>query len=529
MKEVDTLELGSNDAEDYKRKDMKDFLNTVFVKNKYLERLLTMNTFFLLGEKGTGKTAYSVFLANNEYKNTRSQIKYIRETQYQKFVTLKRERHLVLSDYASIWRVIILVLVTSNIRLDNISNKFSKNDKLMGIRAAIDDYFESAFSPEIATALQLVENSKQTAELILKALSAKEEHSSQLTFSETRFQTNLQFIERNLLDSIKNLKLELNEFLFIDGVDIRPDGIEYKEYLSCVKGLTEAVWTLNNDEFSKSNGSKGRFKVVVLLRPDIFQSVGLQNSTNKIINNSVFLDWRTDYPNHRTSELFALGDKLLIYEQPKAELKKFKDGELWDHYVSWKGQSTSTNRDYDSPFIQFLRLSYSRPRDIVTIVQILQLIQSQKFPHEPVFLEETFRSAEFKRAFSEYLMGSIKDQLSFYYSEENYKMLLYFLSLFKGNAEFSYETYLTKYNEFVEYVLKRASELPEFIEEQDIFLQFLYESNLICYFDHGQAEPLFRWCYRERKISDMSPTVESNKRYRFHYGLLKSLNLGSYQ
>jgi len=178
MIRVDNLVLGSNDAEDYKRKDLKEFLNTVFIKNQYLDKLLTMNTFFLIGEKGTGKTAYAVFLSNNEYKETRSQIKYIRETQYQKFVTLKKERQLILSDYASIWRVILLVLAASSIKSDNIVNKFSKTEKLESIKLAINQYFNNAFSPEIATALQLVENSKIAAELIFKAISLKGEESS---------------------------------------------------------------------------------------------------------------------------------------------------------------------------------------------------------------------------------------------------------------------------------------------------------------------------------------------------------------
>lgn len=528
MIEADNLFLGSNDAEDYKRKDLKDFLNTVFLKNRFLDNLLTLNTFFLIGEKGTGKTAYAVFLSNNDYKGTRSQIKYIRETQYQKFVTLKKERQLILSDYASIWKVILLVLVASNIKGDNILNLFSKTEKLNAIKDAIDQYFNHAFSPEIATALQLVENSNIAAELIFKALSIKGSESTQLTFSETKFQTNLQYLERNLIESIMSLKLELNEFLFIDGVDIRPEGIEYKDYLNCVKGLAEAVWALNNDQFSRSNGSKGRFKIVLLLRPDIFQSIGLQNSTNKIMNNSVFLDWRTTYPEHRTSDLFFMTSKLLTFNQDRDEISKYSQEGIFDYYLPWVTSSTSQKRDYDTPFIQFLRLSYSRPRDLVTILQLIQSVQKSKNPGKSYFLQKTFESNEFRNAFSDYLMGSIKDQLSFYYTDENYRMLLHFLKLFKGKAEFDYSFYELKYNEFVEYVLGKASELPEFIDDKDTFLQFLYESNLICYFDKGVDEPMFRWCYRERKISDLSPDVDTHKIYRFHYGLLKALNLGSF-
>lgn len=520
MKKITELNLGSNDAEDYKRKEMKELFNDIFLRDHNLDHLLQSNVFFVIGEKGTGKTAYAVYLANNEYKNTRSQIKYIRETQYQKFVTLKKEKSLNLSDYSAIWRVIILVLIASSIKDDNIKDPFSKNTKYKAIQSAIDEYYIHAFSPEISNVLQIIDNTKETAELILKYLNIKDEKSSQITFNETRFQTNLNYIERNLIEALMDLKLKFNQYLFIDGIDIRPDGIEYKEYLSCVKGLAEAIWSLNNDQFSISNGSKGRMKAIILVRPDIFQAIGLQNSTNKIRNNSVFLDWRTTYPEHRSSNLFLLSDKLLSSQQ-----NTDSNQNCWDYYFPWTIESTSQFRDSDTAFIQFLRLSYSRPRDIVTIVQILQDIQKRKLPDSSHFELNIFKSREFNEAYSEYLMGGIKDQLSFYYSEENYQMLLHFLSYFKNNIEFSYDFFCEQYDKFVDYVLNKATELPEFIEEKELFLQFLYESNIICYIEHNGSEALFRWCYRERNLSNMSPKVQLHKRYKFHLGLIKALNL----
>lgn len=139
-----------------------------------------------------------------------------------------------------------------------------------------------------------------------------------------------------------------------------------------------------------------------------------------------------------------------------------------------------------------------------------------------------FYSYEFKNSFSEYLMGGIKDQLAFYYTSEDYEMLLHFLSLFKGNAQFDYTFFKKAYEDFSNYVLEKANELPEFIDSPEMFLQFLYESNIICYKENEGYEPNFRWCYRERSISNITPKVEFEKVYRFHYGLIRALNLGSY-
>ena len=59
MKPVKELELGFADAENYKRRENKDLLNRVFIRDAHLDDLCEPNVSFLIGEKGTGKTAYS--------------------------------------------------------------------------------------------------------------------------------------------------------------------------------------------------------------------------------------------------------------------------------------------------------------------------------------------------------------------------------------------------------------------------------------------------------------------------------------
>ena len=90
----------------------KEFFNKIFVKNEFLDQLLGGDKYFLLGEKGTGKTAFAVFLANNNYKESISKLKYIRETEYDKFLSLKKSFHLGLSDFCSLWKVILLLLIS---------------------------------------------------------------------------------------------------------------------------------------------------------------------------------------------------------------------------------------------------------------------------------------------------------------------------------------------------------------------------------------------------------------------------------
>ena len=130
MKPFTELDLGFGDAENYNRAENKNQFNQLFVRNRYLDNLYRYSTYFLIGEKGTGKTAYAVYLANNDQRDTIADIKFIRETDYDKFIALKNSNNLVLSDYVSVWKVIILMLISASIRESEISNNvFSKRTK----------------------------------------------------------------------------------------------------------------------------------------------------------------------------------------------------------------------------------------------------------------------------------------------------------------------------------------------------------------------------------------------------------------
>ncbi len=90
MKEIQSLNLGFSDAQNYMQRENKQILNSVFVKNSFLDDLLKPNVYYLIGEKGTGKTAYATYLNNCDYKNQKSVLKFINSTDYEKFYELKK-------------------------------------------------------------------------------------------------------------------------------------------------------------------------------------------------------------------------------------------------------------------------------------------------------------------------------------------------------------------------------------------------------------------------------------------------------
>ena len=59
-----------------------------------------------------------------------------------------------------------------------------------------------------------------------------------------------------------------------------------------------------------------------------------------------------------------------------------------------------------------------------------------------------------------------------------------------------------------------------------MFLQFIFDLNVVSYIEHRNGKTFIRWCFRERNYSNILPKVKTNVEYQIHYGLLKSLNFG---
>lgn len=369
-KSIGSLNLGFSDAQNYIQRNNKQILSEVFVKNAYLTKLLQPNVYYLIGEKGTGKTAYAAFLSNSEYDNNKSILKYISGTDYEKFYELKKRKQIDVSGYVDIWKTILLLLLAKSVTdNDKVVSIFNKNN-LLKLMQAIDEYYNRAFAPEIVNALKIVDKSEVAAKLVCQYAEVGGNTGSTFEFSEQRLQMNLFYISKQFSDCLGNLKLAKNLTLYIDGIDVRPNQIPYDEYLECIKGLATACWTLNTELFANVRDSKGQFKVVLLLRPDIFNSLNLQNATNKLADNAVYLEWRTTYTDYPTSNLYKMANKLLAYSQDNK-----KTDDIWEQYFNWElPTSNPDKRKNDTAFMEFLKISLSRPRDIQRILTLIREI-----------------------------------------------------------------------------------------------------------------------------------------------------------
>jgi hypothetical protein len=520
VKKIKELALGFSDAENFRRKENKELFTRLFVKTDSLDKLCDPGISFLIGEKGTGKTAYAAYFSVNTYKNIRGEIRFIRETEYRKFIALRSEKKLGLSDFVNIWKVIIFLLLAEQVieHDDSILGRFIK---LRSLKSAVNEFYANAFAPEIINAIQFAEKADVSAKLLAEHAQVGGSFSQESKETQSFYQVNLLRIQRSFEEAFRSLKLADGDILFIDGIDVRPTSVPYDDYIDCIKGLANAVWEVNNDFFANIKDSQGRLRVVLLIRPDIFESLELQNQNTKITSNSVLLDWRTDYETHRSSKLFEVVDRLLSAQQAE----NLPPGGAWDYYFPFDSPTVIKKFPHPSSFIGLLRLSFYRPRDLIRMLEILQ--EQAADSTEKFALEDTVTS-DVKNKYTNYLLGEIKDSLLFYYSKAEYELFLKFFEFLHGRYKYDYSAYREGYSALTKHAGRIGQKLPTFMTSPDGFLQFLYDQNVISYFDTTEkGSKWIRWCFRERTYANMSPKVKAGVTYEIHYGLGRALNLGT--
>ena len=65
MKYAD-IEFPFDEAENYLQSANKEKMNKFFYKGDVYEKLKRQTTYYLVGDKGSGKTAYSAYFCNNQ-------------------------------------------------------------------------------------------------------------------------------------------------------------------------------------------------------------------------------------------------------------------------------------------------------------------------------------------------------------------------------------------------------------------------------------------------------------------------------
>jgi hypothetical protein len=511
---IEALAEPYNDALNYRTKAQKNFFNRVFLRTEELKKCLAPSTYFLMGEKGTGKTAYAVFLENNSIDEFRCHVTTMTETQYKRFIELKRNGKLAYSDYANIWRSMLLFLVgrmlvtKSKTFLSKITGKFTR------VEDEISKWSKNALNPEIESAFEAVSSESFAAKV--KAAQVGEaigELKAQHTEKIPTIRHHLLETENGLKEAISSLTISKGHVLFVDGIDYRPESVSYLEYIECIKGLGEAIWQLNTEYFSSIKDSKGRIKIVLLVRPDVFHALNLYNSNSRLQDNTVFLDWATTEREYEASKLYEVSGKYFSMQQPHVVTSQ----QAWSHYF-----------DEGAVFKKLLKTSFQKPRDILTFVRIARTMAVKSSQGQSsVFSPELLRKPALTREFSDYLLGEVRNYAAFYMTQEDFGRYIKFFQYLDGKSRFTIAEFQDAFQRFKGWIRGESIKATEYLRDPEALLQFFYDVNVIGYSESAtDHEMFFHWSYRERSLNNIAPKVKTTGVLILNPGIAKALDIG---
>ena len=85
----------------------------------------------------------------------------------------------------------------------------------------------------------------------------------------------------------------------------------------------------------------------------------------------------------------------------------------------------------------------------------------------------------FNRRLSEYILGEVKNYMNFYISNNDYQKYIKFFDYLNGVGKFSWDEYLTVYDNFCKYMNENEVVNTQFYKTPLTLLQFFYDANLI--------------------------------------------------
>lgn len=528
QKLISALRFGSTDARTYLNnpaQPMAEFFRNSFYKSSHLSRITDPSIYFFIGEKGVGKTAYSAYatLFLDEYNATSD---FFETNDFTRFLEVAKNIGLEKSQYALGW-----VFVFSALMLQKLGSRIKSGttERLDLINAAIRTTNIGSPVLNISQSIEMLNDINLLFDQLFERVSEKEFGSTTSLNGVRPSQKVARFVDF-AISALATMPEKTQFTIFIDGLDVRPDDVGYADYLTVVSSICNAVWVLNATQLAKL---PGHFKATILLRPDIFESVAIQNRGPKLQNHGHLVEWSAEYRDYRDSEIFSFTDRV-FYSQQSEQFKQqnVRLGDTWDTYFPFM-MSRHNEKDEDDPFILFIRHSFCKPRDIVRYLQLMQEMMASK-PGSMCFGPEVFRDRDVKQEFSSYLLQEIRDQLNFYYTNAEYQQFLDFCNGYLGRhidpkqQIVDYSQFEIAHDEYIAYNRKNnVATVPSFATA-DITLQFMFDLNVLGYQGEfvtkdGRKRPFTTFSYRKRSFANLRPKVPTSGRYKMHYGVARSL------
>lgn len=511
MKRIEELSRIKGDAFDYYTKNADtNLFERIFLVDEILDDIRNKDTYFLIGEKGSGKTAYSVYMSKKENR-VDSSIVLVQNTLYQKFINMKQQKMLGLSEMKDVWVNLLYLVLAERIK-ELYKNVFLGGLKTKGLNKAISEFYSNAFKPELVNAFEFIDNASTSINAMISSgvfnFNGTVDSASQKKYIEQSYQISLMKIRDGFEKVFEEFDLKKQYILFVDGVDARPSELDSEIYFDCITALVNAVLEMNVGVLADKN-----IKIMPLMRPDVMYKLSVHNMNHKLRENSVLLNWQSSYKDYVNSKLFKVADNYFSKQQDK----QYAFSECWNYYFPYQIYSRKNFRD--NPFIEFLRYSTYKPRDILTMLN--EMVDATK---GKTFSEKNFK--DMLSNYSRYIEGELKDYLLIYMSDENFADFRGFFASFIGHRKFDYKFFEESHIKYIKYLKEIGRGVPPLMSTAQETLQLLYDANIIGFEEfHSSNKWRMHWSYKERSYANMRPPIKIGGAYVFHLAYAKAFGI----
>lgn len=424
-------------------------INDYFLDNNYWEQLINGRKFFVIGRKGTGKSAIynwvksqesekAVIVSNLSFKNF----------PFEKLLKLADDDFSRPNQYQSVWRNIILSEIAKHITLDAIS---IINDSFIEIKK----YVNHKFGTDLTDLHKKVtkQTIKTDAGLFIKGSGLGRTTTDEKELVDEM--SNITLINSQLESLIKNYLIATPTSPYIIQFDQLDDNytvyIENNEYFQSIISLFKVVYDLNQSMYQ----IEVPVKIIAYLRSDIFYEINNYDAESARWDmHKLYLNWaiinRSDWNN---PPLLQLINRRILRSIPELSNITNPLGYIFNELkVENGGQSI---------FAYIVRRSFQRPRDII---QFCIKVQEDARRWRKLNLKN-IQDAE--KVYSSWLLTEVANE--FGPLIKNKPALYEFLRIFGDNV-IDYNTFCEKYSTYGTKIGRECDDL----------LELLYRLGMIC-------------------------------------------------
>lgn len=372
-----------NEIENWKLEAKLEDSSRYFYHIHLVERIMAGKRIYVIGRKGTGKTAISEHLSKINEKGVHSTKLSFKNFPFNKLYELQDQGYTPPNQYITLWKYVIY---SSTCRL-MVNNPTVDAESRQKLKELFNDDIEHALS-------DAVEKWTSTGfNLNVLGNGFGITHESSETANSRDWITRVNILEKFLLGQIGNEKYlimfdELDE-------DYKDIGIEnkYKQYTELLTGLFKAA----QDIRAKFHAHK--YFPIIFLRDDIYEILQDPDKT-KWMDFKADLDWDEQSIKNllafRISKAISPDNDVLPFND--AWNKLFKPGFVQYGNKQQKGMH---------PFAYILRSSLLRPRDFILYLRICAEMSQEKGNSK--ISAEIVRASD--TAFSNYLKSELRDEI----------------------------------------------------------------------------------------------------------------------